>query len=570
MVGGGSGSLVVMVVSLESWSGGGILELTRRVARRAFPKGSLAIRLRDRLGQVFDDALFVAAFPADGRPAASPGALAMVSVMQYAERLSDRQAAEAVRARIDWKYLLGLDLDDSGFDYSLLARFRARLVAHGLEERLLEAVLEAAASMRLLRRGGPQRTDSTRVVADVRLLNRMEFVAETLRAALEALAAAAPDWLEQILAARETNWLDWYGERVDSWHQPLEEQDRDGWLRQVGEDGFHLLTAAWQSDAPDWLRRIPALQVLRKVWVQQYHRGPDGVRTREHEDLPPGHQLMVSPYDTEARYGTKKTTSWTGYWLHLTETCDDEMPRLITDVATATAADGDSEALSGIHTRLAERQLLPAEQLVDSGYVTAGTLVVARQEHGIDLVGPARPIAGGDGLQRFGHDHFQIDDARREAICPGGHTSISWAATRSSRRTHVPLVQVRFDAATCLACPLRSQCTTAGNGKWGRALTLREPAQRTALQQRRREQATDAWRDRYRPRAGIEATVCQIVHRTHIRRSRYRTAATHLGHCLAATATAINLIRIDTWQQGHRPEHTRTTHLRHLLTRHSK
>ncbi|WP_409467309.1 transposase [Streptomyces sp. HC307] len=144
-------------MSLESWAGGEIPELTRQVARRAFPKGSLAIRLCDGLGQVFGDALFAAAFPDDGRPAAAPGALAMVSVMQYAEGLSDRQAAGAVRARIDWKYLLGLDLDDSGFDHSLLARFRARLIAHGLEERVLEAVLEAAACQGLLRRGGCQR-----------------------------------------------------------------------------------------------------------------------------------------------------------------------------------------------------------------------------------------------------------------------------------------------------------------------------------------------------------------------------------------------------------------------------
>ncbi|XMS41242.1 transposase [Streptomyces xanthophaeus] len=284
----------------------------------------------------------------------------------------------------------------------------------------------------------------------------------------------------------------------------------------------------------------------------------------DHQD--PSLSGVQSPGSRPARYGTKKTTSWTGYWLHLTETCDDETPRLITDVATATAAAGDSEALPGIHSGLAERKLLPAEQLVDSGYVTASTLVTARREQDIELVGPASPVAGGDGLQRFGHDHFHIDDGRREAICPGGHTSVSWIATRSSRRTRVPLVQIRFDAAPCGSCPLRSQCTTAGNGKWGRALTLHEPAQRAALQQRRREQETDAWRERYRRR---EATVCQIVHRTHARRSRYRTAAaTHLGHCLAATA--VNLIRIDAWQQGHRPERTRTTHLRRLLARSSK
>lgn len=280
----------------------------------------MAIRLRDSLGQVFHDALFAEAFPSDGRPAASPGVLAMVSVMQFAERLSDRQAAEAVRARIDGKYLLGLELEDSGFDYSPLARFRARLIAHGLEESVLEVVLQAAAAQGLLRQGGRQRTDSTRVVADVRLLNRMEFVAETLRAALEALAAAAPDWLEQTLAERDTDWLGRYGERVDSWHGLPADTDREAWLRQVGEDGFHLLTAAWRPDAPVWLSRIPALQTLRRAWLRQYHRDQAGVRAREGDDLPPGQDRLASPYDANARYGTKRTTGWVGYCLHLTET----------------------------------------------------------------------------------------------------------------------------------------------------------------------------------------------------------------------------------------------------------
>lgn len=195
--------------------------------------------------------------------------------------------------------------------------------------------------------------------------------------------------------------------------------------------------------------------------------------------------------------------------------------------------------------------------------------MAARREHGIDLVGPARTIVRRDGHERFGHDDFQINDERRPAVCPAEQTSVSWATTRSSSRTRIPLVQIRFDAATCRGCPPRSLCTTAGNGKWGRALALREPAQRAALQQRRREQDTDAWRARYRLRAGIESTVCQIIHRTHTRRSRYRIAAsTHLGHCLAATA--INLIRIDAWHQGHRPEATRTNHLCRLLAHPSK
>ncbi|TRO55603.1 transposase, partial [Streptomyces sp. IB201691-2A2] len=271
----------------------------------------------------------------------------------------------------------------------------------------------------------------------------------------------------------------------------------------MGEDGFHLLTAAWRPDAPVWLRRVPALQTLRQAWLQQYHRDQAGVRAREGDDLPPGQDRLASPYDAEARYGTKRTTSWVGYCLHITETCDDDAPRLITDVATTSAAEGDdSQALPAVHTRLGVRELLPSEQLVDSGYDTASTLVAARREHGIDLVGPARPIVRRDGHERFGHDDFQIDDERRLAVCPAEQTSVSWATTRSSSRTRIPLVQIRFDAATCRDCPLRSRCTTAGNGKWGRALTLREPPQRAALQQRRREQDTDAWRARYRLRAG--------------------------------------------------------------------
>ncbi|MDQ1032855.1 hypothetical protein QF035_010437 [Streptomyces umbrinus] len=140
---------------------------------------------------------------------------------------------------------------------------------------------------------------------------------------------------------------------MDSWHGLPADTDREAWLRQVGEDGFHLLTAVWRPDAPVWLRRIPALQTLRQAWLQQYHRDQAGVRAREGDDLPPGQDRLASPYDAEACYGTKRTTGWVGYCLHITETCDDDAPRLITDVATTSAAEGDdSQALPAVHTRL--------------------------------------------------------------------------------------------------------------------------------------------------------------------------------------------------------------------------
>ena len=172
-----------------------IPEETVRVACASFPKGSRYTRLREELGAVFDDARFVGLFPARGRPAEAPWRLALVTLFQFAEGLPDRQAAEAVCGRIDWKYALALPLADPGFDSTVLSEFRSRLVEGGAEQVLLDAVLTLARERNLLSGGGRQRTDSTHVLAAVRALNRLECVTETMRHALESLAVAAPDWL---------------------------------------------------------------------------------------------------------------------------------------------------------------------------------------------------------------------------------------------------------------------------------------------------------------------------------------------------------------------------------------
>jgi transposase len=170
-------------------------EQTAAVARAAFRTGTLAMRVRDQLGEVFTDGAFIDAFGIRGRPGISPGQLAMVTVLQFAEHLTDRQAADAVRGRIDWKYCLGLALTDPGFDFSVLSQFRTRLVAHDLQGMAFDMLLDRLVELGLVTARGRQRTDATHVVAAVRDLNRLEMVGETLRAALEALAAAAPQWL---------------------------------------------------------------------------------------------------------------------------------------------------------------------------------------------------------------------------------------------------------------------------------------------------------------------------------------------------------------------------------------
>src|SRR5579859_2807641 len=108
---------------------GPVPEETARVAQAAFPRGTAWMRLRDVLGPIYEDAMFAQLFSQRGRPAEAPWRLALVSVMQFAEQLSDRKAADAVRGRIDWKYALGLPLDDPGFDSTVLCEFRARLSA---------------------------------------------------------------------------------------------------------------------------------------------------------------------------------------------------------------------------------------------------------------------------------------------------------------------------------------------------------------------------------------------------------------------------------------------------------
>jgi transposase len=389
----------------------------------------MAIRVRDELPGLFTDEQFVSAFGVRGKPGISPGQLALVTVLQFVENLTDRQAADAVRARIDWKYALGLDLSDAGFDHTVLTGFRQRLINHGLEEKVLDALLARCREQGLLKAGGRQRTDSTQVLAAVRAANRLEFLGETLRAALEALAASAPDWL----AARiDAGWVARYGARMDSYRVPQGDDKRQQMVVQVGADGFDLLQAIHGGDAPVWLQEIPAVVTLRAVWLKQYHRtvthGRQEVAWREDKDLPPSRQRICSPYDTDARYATKRGTGWQGYKIHLTETCDDAaatgLPHLVTNVATTDATVTDVERLEQVHTDLDRRDLLPREHIVDAGYTSAELMVSSQRDFGVTLLGPLREGNSPQSQTQDGYDRgaFTIDWDHQRVTCPQGVT----------------------------------------------------------------------------------------------------------------------------------------------------
>jgi transposase len=243
-----------------------IPEETVRVAQAAFPKGNPYMRMRDTFGPIYTNPEFAALFSSTGQPAEAPAHLALITIMQFAEGLSDGQAADAVRGRIDWKYALALDLTDPGFDSSVLCEFRKRLIAGNAELLLFETMLTLFRQQGLIKAKGRARTDSTHVLAAIHVLNRLECVGETLRQALNRLAAAAPEWLQSWVPAA---WFDRYSRPFAEYRLPADKPKRYALAEQIGADGMELLLAVYAPIAPAALREVPAVQLLRQVWVQQ-------------------------------------------------------------------------------------------------------------------------------------------------------------------------------------------------------------------------------------------------------------------------------------------------------------
>jgi transposase len=527
---------------------------TARVAQAAFPKGSPAMRLRDALGPLFRDAQFADLFPKRGKPGLSPALLTMVSVLQYCEGLTDRQAVQAIAGRIDWKYALGLELTDTGWDFSVLSEFRDRLAAQDAGVRILDTILDAAREKGLVKTRGRARTDSTHVVGAIRQINRLELVGESLRAALEQLADTAPEWLAE---HADPEWFDRYGRRIEMFRLPAKDAERAAWAARVGADGMRLWQLLTAREAPAGLTKLERVELLRRVWVQEYQVTDGIVVMRDPKERPPAGVRLVSPYDSDARTGKKRQTCWDGYKLHVTETCDPGLPRLVTNVTTTSASVTDFETTEMVHKGLSERGLLPGEHVVDAGYVTAHTLTRSAA-HRIRIVGPVLPDTTWQTTtaQGYAATDFRIDWDACRVTCPQGEHSTGWLPRPNQHGT--PTISVRFPPDACQPCPVRVSCTTSVHR--GRTLTLLPRPEHEALAHARREQDTVAWLDSYRIRAGIEGTLNQAVNTLGARHARYRgMAKTHLQHHF--TAAALNLLRIDNYLTGTPLAPTRTSKL---------
>jgi transposase len=548
-------------------------ELTTRVARAAFPKGNPYLTLRDQMGVIFQDDDFVDLYPATGQPGLSPWRLAWVTILQFRETLPDRQAAEAVRARIDWKYFLGLDLADPGFDFSVLSEFRDRLLAGSAEERLLDKLLEHCQAHGLINDRGQQRTDSTHVLAAIRVLNRLELVGETLRAALNELASVAPEWL-QSMAPLE--WYERYSKRVEDTRLPREQSKRDAYAQTVGEDGFALLDALEGVEAPEKLRDLPIIDTLRRTWQRHYERidkgatptgeaGERQVRFKANRELPKAAEAIESPYDAEARFRNKRETQWTGYMVHVSETCEEETPHLLTHVHTTAASVHEAKCTDDIHQGLSDKNLAPGDHLVDAAYMNAELLASSPQNHGITLRGPTMPAQGWQTQVEGAYtvDQFEIDWEQQTVWCPEGKSSIYWHEGLEPDGNIA--IRVRFSQRDCGTCSARPLCTQSQRN--ARRVYIPPQDQYEALQAARAWYASEEGQERYKRRAGVEGTLSQGVRAFGMRRTRYAGLdKVHLQN--VAIAAAINVDRLVAWFDGRPRAQTRTSPFARLAPPH--
>lgn len=543
-------------MSLRDDDLGSIPEEVQRIVHVVLPRGNTITRLRDEFGALYSNDIFREIFPKRGRPAVPPWRLALVTVFQFVENLTDRQAAEQVRMRLDWKYALGLELADPGFDHTVLCEFRRRLLeTHATT--LLDTLLTVFRAKGLVQARGKQRTDSTHVLAHLRILNLLECLIQTMHAALNDLAVLAPEWLT---ALAPPAWFERYAERVDSSRLPKSQAARTAYFETVGTDALMLLDALDSLNCPSTWRENEHVVLLRQLLARHFERTDQGVSVSGDRAVPRD-EAVKSPYEPEARTVSKGTTVWTGYKVHFTETCDEDAPHLITVVQTTSALVPDGAVTNAVHVALRRHNLVPTVHLVDTGYTSADLILDAVKQHDVELLGPVRANNSWQSKDEQAYDltRFTVDWQARHVRCPQGHLSTMWA--ERLERNQRPVIQVRFSRHDCTPCPSRALCTRSAARP--RNLILPPQAQYEELERLRALQKTPAWRTRYRLRAGIEGTISQGVRAFGARRSRYRgLAKTTVQE--GAIAASMNVVRVIAWLDGKRPETTRTSQFARL------
>lgn len=532
-----------MMTSQRDWEN--VPEETARLATKVAGKRNIYIKVRQALGSVFSNTDFADLFGSEGRPSEAPWRLALILVFQFLEDLSDREAAENVRTRIDWKYALGLSLDDAGFDASVLSEFRGRLVTGNKVNQLLDTFLKVMKDQGVLKKPGQMRTDATHVLAMARKTSRLVCAGETMRYVLNDLANLAPEWMRTILGQTQARgWEDRYGHRVEEGRVPKGQDARRAYMTIIAADGAWL----WQQiqTAPQDIRTSNAVEVLRCIWLQYFVWINETLAPRNEEDLPPAAQRVNSPHEVEARISRKREITWLGYKAHMSEVCDQGVPALIANVATTPSTTNDFDVVQDINRGLARRDVVPKLHLMDAGYVTSRNVLESQRDYGIKVIGPLHNAPDWQSKANAGYaiDNFKIDWDHKRVTCPEGHTSNKWSHVQDAHGN--PIINARFSKIKCQACAVRSDCTRSMEA---RNITFRPKEQHAILVAGRAYQTTPEFRAEYAQRSGIEATFSAGVRVCGMRNARYIGAAkAHLQNVLIALS--INFRRVVSWLNG--------------------
>src|SRR5262245_12373468 len=320
-------------------------------------------------------------------------------------------------------------------------------------------------------------------------------------------------------------------------------------------------------ETPKGLRALPIIAPLRQTWQRHYERstGEDPtvgqpavarVRFKANRELPPAAEGIESPYDPEARYRHQCDTQWTGYMVHVSQTKAPAAPHLLTQVYTTTVAVYEAQCTAPIHAALEEKELTPPEHFVDGASISTDLLVASRNDHGITLRGPTRPIQGWQAHTDGAYDlsQFTVDWEQRQAHCPQGKVSTVWR--EDVGREGKPYTMLRFRLQGCGPCHARPLCFRTT--ETGRRLHLSSQENFEALQAARAWYASAEGQERYQCRAGVEGTLSQGVRAFGLRQTRYRgLEKTHVQHI--AIAAAINIDRLVAWLDERPRTKTRTS-----------
>lgn len=385
---------------------------------------------------------------------------------------------------------------------------------------------------------GTQRTDSMAVLSRARTLTRLGLVSDTIRVAVKTLLHADPEWTRRVIPPE---WDKLYGPPCKS--ERMSEEQREEAKVRVGRDGQWLLDRLEEEDAAH-LRELRDVETMRLIWKQHFLIAEDATVAWTPTGDHGGADAIESPYDPEARWSKKGSFNWIGDKLQVTETDDEGLPHLITDIDLTPATDADFTALDDIRERQEARGVLPSERYADSGYISGPTIKDGRANYGEDLIGPIRDVTTPQSKRPDGliQADFQIDLLSGQVICPGG---IEVFMTKGGDGTR----EASFPARLCQTCPLGERCYTGTKG--GRTLRFGPAYEET--QAARQRQKTEAFKTKYRRhRGGVESCLSALVHGHGIRRNRYDRRVKNRLRALC-TAAALNLTRAAAWRAGYRP-----------------